>query len=85
MMDWGDSGGWSWWWMLPTMTFMLVLIGSIMWGVVAFVRTTTSSAHPIRPTADDILNERFARGEIDASEYDERVAALHGAPPGAKI
>ena len=56
MMDWADSG-WSWWWMLPMMTFMLVLTGAIIWGVVAVVHWMTANAPPNRPTAEDILNE----------------------------
>ena len=79
MMYW--DGGWSWWWMLPMMTFMVVLIGAVIWGVVAVTRSITTAARPGRPTAEDILNERFARGEIDVTEYRERVDALYGAPP----
>jgi len=77
MMDWGDSGGWSWWWMLPMMLFMIVLVGAVIRGVVAVVRSTTSSGQATRPSAEGILNERFARGEIDAAEYRERISALH--------
>jgi putative membrane protein len=84
MMDWGDSGGWSWWWMVPMMLFMLALVGAIIWGVVTVVRSTTSSGLVNRPSAEDILNERFARGEIEASEYRERLDALHGARPATK-
>ena len=79
MMDWGDSGGWSWWWMLPMMMFWLVLAGAVIWGVVAVVRSGTSSDQAALPSAEDILNERFARGEIDAAEYRERIDALHSA------
>jgi putative membrane protein len=80
MMDWGDSGGWVWWWMVPMMMFMIVVIGAAMW---AFVVIARSNATPGRPTrsAEDILNERFARGDIDAAEYHDRIDALHGQRP----
>jgi putative membrane protein len=80
MMDWADSG-WSWWWVLSMMVFMLLLVGAGIGVVVAVVRpneTPTLSAHP---TAEEILKERFARGEIDAAEYRERLDALHASAP----
>jgi putative membrane protein len=81
MMDWGDGGGWAWSWMALMMLFVLVITGAVIWGVIAVVRSaTTSSGQPARPTAEDILNERFARGEIDVSEYRERIDALRARP-----
>jgi putative membrane protein len=77
MMDWTDSG-WSWWWMLPMMMFMVLLVGAVVWALVAITRSETTTTDAKRPTAQDILDERFARGEIDASEYRERMDALHG-------
>ncbi|GAA2759091.1 SHOCT domain-containing protein [Actinopolymorpha rutila] len=32
---------------------------------------------PARPTPDDVLAERFARGEIDEDEYRRRLDVLH--------
>jgi putative membrane protein len=77
MMDWAD-GGWSWWWMLLMMMFMVVLVAAVIWALVAVTRSGSTMPDAKRPTAEEILNERFARGEIDASEYRERVDALHG-------
>jgi putative membrane protein len=37
------------------------------------------AAPPARPRALDILDERYARGEIDKAEYDERRKTLTGA------
>jgi putative membrane protein len=76
MMDWADSGL-SWWWMLPMMMFMVLLIGAVFWALLAMTRPAGSPPEVKRPTADDILKERFVRGEIDASEYQERFAGLH--------
>jgi putative membrane protein len=40
-------------------------------------------AGPARPPAEQLLAERFARGEIDTAEYRERLAALRNGPaPG---
>jgi putative membrane protein len=77
MMDWGD-GAWSWWWMLPMMLFMIVLVGALIWALVGVTRSKGATTEARRPTAEEILNERFARGEVDASEYAERLDALRG-------
>jgi putative membrane protein len=81
MMDW-DGSGWAWWWMLPMMTFMVLLVGAVIWAVIALARSNSTAQPPARLTAEDILNERFARGEIDAPEYRERTETLHSAPLG---
>jgi putative membrane protein len=76
MRDWTD-GGLSWWWMLPMMLFMAALVGTVIWAVLVASRAPdTRSATPRSP--EDILDERFARGEIDGSNYRQRLDALHG-------
>jgi putative membrane protein len=85
MMDWADNSGWSLWWMLPMMLFMVVLVGAVIWALIAVAGPrTTSTAASARRTAEDILNERFARGEIDASEYRERIDAIRGSAPAKR-
>jgi putative membrane protein len=83
MMDWGDTGGWAWWWMVPMMMFMIVVIGAAIWAFLASTRSNVSTGQPARPTPEEILNERFARGEIDSAEYRERIDALHDNRPAA--
>jgi putative membrane protein len=83
MMDWADSG-WSWWWMLPMMLFMVALVSVVIWALVAVTRSGISTPEAQRATAEDILSGRFARGEIDATEYHERLDALHNDPAGAR-
>jgi putative membrane protein len=75
MMDWGNGAGWLWW-MVPMTLLMVAVIGTIVWALLTAVRGSgpTSKANP--PSAAEILDERFARGEIDASEYRERMDAL---------
>ena len=57
-MMWGYG---MWWGGL----IWLALIGLLVWALVA----TSRPGRPTRPTALDILEERFARGEIDAETY----------------
>ena len=75
-MGWGDG---AWWMMLfwgPI--FTIALIALVVWAV----RSSSSSASP--PIADDdpldgarrILAERYAQGELDSQEYQERAELL---------
>ena len=57
-MMWGYG---MWWGGL----IWLVLIAALVWTLVA----TNRQSRPTRPSALDILEERFARGEIDADTY----------------
>jgi putative membrane protein len=86
-MMWDDhGGGWGWGsYLLMTIT-MLAIFGLVGWGLfLAFGNarrsvTPTGQAGPT-PTAEAILAERLARGEIDPKEYRERLDALHGEKP----
>ncbi|HUI95266.1 MAG TPA: SHOCT domain-containing protein [Xanthobacteraceae bacterium] len=74
---WGDYG-WSFWWMCPLM--MLVMVGIM--GVIMLMRHQrgdgrwSSPWHGPAHASLQILDERFARGEIHKDEYAERRAAI---------
>ena len=80
---WGPhmwEGGW--WWFLGPFTMVLFLAVPIAL-VVLLVRwlAGTGAGRPGPPTektALDILRERFARGEIDAAEFEDRKKVLNG-------
>ncbi len=67
------------WWMIFGLLMMIVFIAAI---VVVVVRWLGGSGHggapypPSGKTPLDILKERFARGEIDKGEFEERRRAL---------
>ncbi len=76
-MMWG--GGWAGWIFGPVM-MLLVLVGIVV-AVVFVARSVGRSTHGGPGTAPgqdpiDILKERFARGEIDKDEYEERRRVL---------
>jgi len=56
----------------------LLFLALIVIGIVLLVRGPSAGPGPGREgrTAGDILDERFARGEIDREEYEERRRAL---------
>lgn len=65
-MWWGSGYGWIW--MLLT---WVVVVGLVGWAVAAFAGR--DSRRPDDPSsARRILDERFARGEIEAEEYRRR-------------
>lgn len=66
--------GAGWWW-LVVLLFWLAVIGLIVWAVRAGRRDGTSTPDA-NHDARRILAERYARGEIDADEYRERLEVL---------
>jgi putative membrane protein len=88
--NWGygmDNNG-GWWWLAMAL-MMIVLVGGIIAVAVALVRrgnhppqptqpATPPATSATKPTARDILDERFARGEIEADDYRQRVETLTG-------
>ena len=85
-MRWWESGGaWDgttpWLTFLPMMLWPIVVIGGIALLVVLLVRAGRTEPPSIwrdgrGQTPFDILRERFARGEIDRQEYEERKGLL---------
>ena len=80
-MYWHDMSWWAW---LP-MTLGMILV----WGVVAWavIRLLMDRRDPVReprePTAREILDARFARGAIDATEYQDAKRLLEADPSAA--
>lgn len=76
---WGGGGGWGYMIFGPLM--MIVFVAAIVVVAVLLVRWlaggSTGPAAPLeRKAALDILRERFARGEIDKEEFEERKRLL---------
>ena len=79
MMDRGDMGGGGsghWWWWAVGLAVLVVLVAV----VVAVTRNSPAHAaavaQPARRSAEDVLADRFARGEIDEAEYRQRRETL---------
>jgi putative membrane protein len=77
---WG-GGGWQYWWICPLMMlFMIVVFAAIFFAVRG---SRGDGSHRWEPpwrgpshSALQILSERFARGEIQREEYEEKKAAI---------
>ncbi len=74
---WGGEWGWGGMFLGPV--FGILFIAAIAIAIVLVVRALGGGA-PARGgrSALDILDERFARGEIDREEYEERKRVLRG-------
>lgn len=82
MWDYGMHGWWGGWWgffMMAGVVVLLVAAATVL--AIALTRSaeTPSQSSAATPSqADLLLDARFARGEIDETEYLRRRAILHG-------
>lgn len=72
----GGNGGWIL--MLVMMVILILVVVAVLWYVMGNPRrrATDGPAAPPHATAEQLLAERLARGEIDPDEYRARMAAL---------
>ena len=69
----GMAWGVGWMWFMPL--FMVVFWGLVIWAVVALVQGTArhgDAESSGQESALEILKQRYARGEIDKEEYQEK-------------
>lgn len=80
------------WWMVLSTLFWLLLAGIAVWALVRFLSrhsegSTSGSTRqgtadmPDGPSAEEILRQRFARGEIDAATFERMQAQLQASVP----
>lgn len=69
---WWDTGHWYWG------ALMMVTVSAAFVALAYFAFRGGRSEQSPRPTARELLDERFARGEISAEEYAEGKAVLEG-------
>ena len=78
LADWHDrmmdGGGGAHWWVWGFM--MLLMLGIVALVVWLIVRSTHIHGPGQSSSAREILSERFARGEIGAEEYHDRLSKL---------
>ena len=70
-----DGGAVGWLWMFGGLLVMVGFVVLIVWAVGAVSRGSTNR-EPERPTALDILRERYARGEITQQEFEQAKKTL---------
>jgi putative membrane protein len=67
-----DGGWWAFGMMLISLVFLALIVVGIVFVVRSFSEGGRTAPRPQGNRALDILDERFARGELDQKEYEER-------------
>lgn len=80
MGGWGANG---WLWMLVPLLFWGGLLAAIVWAIARVFPDRRQDRPPETSgdRAEEVLRERFARGEVDADEYERSLAVLRGGRP----
>ena len=74
MFPGGGMGGWM---MAVSSILALLIVGLAVVMVVALLRLGSGSGRgTLRPSARELLDQRYARGEIDDDEYYRRLSVL---------
>ena len=78
MMYGGGGGGWAWMVLMPRL--WVGVLGLIAWAIVSLVRRPSDRVPPAarRETPQEILDRRFASGEIDTDAYTRARETLAG-------
>lgn len=73
MSDWNHFGGWG---MGFGIVFMVLFWALVILGIAALIRWLLTQSSPGRRSRDktplETLQERYARGEIDREEYEQK-------------
>jgi len=68
MGEYGHGWGMGWWWIIG-----LIILIAVIWMVVkAMNQQNATTKTESKKTARDSNKERYAKGEIDKQEYEER-------------
>ncbi len=76
-MMWDMGDGWGWW-MMVGWVWMLVFWGLIIWAVVTVIDRLGGERRSAGGDALDILERRYARGELNHDEFEEMRRRLTG-------
>ncbi|MFD6355032.1 SHOCT domain-containing protein [Nocardia tengchongensis] len=82
MMYWNDHdmSGWGYAWMsVGMLIFWALVIGGIAIAIRFALADRDTTPRSASPSPQELLAQRFARGEIDETEYSTRLAALRAA------
>ena len=79
-MDWDH--GTSWEMVIAMIVLAVVVVGAFVWAIVYTSRKGQAPAATVAattfagPSARDLLDQRYARGEIDTADYEDRRSKL---------
>ena len=75
---WGDHSGWHFWWVPLTILlfFVMILVAMRFFRVGRGRHMMQWPSRDTSSSAIEILNERFAKGEIEENEYEDKKAKI---------
>lgn len=77
MMGYGWAGWGAGFWMLGGLLLMIGVVVLVVWAVMSLSRSGRAPAgDATRPTPNEILRERFARGELTEQEFEQAKRVL---------
>src|SRR5258707_14201178 len=90
LMMWGYGFGWGWMLMSFGMVLWIALLVILVWALIRWLSSKANTPFPtLTPTpqsglsAEEILRQRYARGEIDAATFEQMRQRLEGSRPGS--
>jgi putative membrane protein len=77
MDGWAHDGP-PWWGIVCMSILGIAVLAAIIWGAITLSRQSRPQppATPSGPNPIDTLNQRYARGELDTADYEERKRQL---------
>ena len=76
--------GWGWVMMSFGLVFWLALIGLLFWAISEWATKRDTGRPSSAESPREILDRRFARGELDLEEYRRALDALSGREPAPR-
>ena len=82
LMMWYGGPGWGWGWLVMSLMMLAFLVLLVLGGIALYrsvrdgERRREDHRDQDKRTAEQVLDERFARGEIDVEEYTRRREVL---------
>lgn len=77
-----DGGDHHWWMLVIFIVAFLIIVGLMVWAIVAFSRATKAKAAVAAsangPNAKELLDQRLAKGDISPEDYEARKKLLDG-------
>ncbi len=88
-MMWGYGFGWGWLMMSLGTVLWIALLVVLVWALIRWLSSKASTTTPMTmhmppsgPSAEEILRQRYARGEIDAATFEQMRERLAASNPG---
>ena len=84
MMGWYGDGGWWGTGMIAMALFWIVVVGAIVWAAVRLTNRPQPPATPYVESPAQVLDRRFAAGELDEQQYLEARRVLGAGAAGTQ-